>query len=99
MTVDDEKLVHEFLALFKNWCRRDTSGLEEKLLRLLDKLRDDGLAVVKTGAVPGDYVIRQSVHGGPVFVCDGEIIFVDLDFARACKKHLGGDIQILKVIE
>ncbi len=76
---------------------------------LLKDLREKGWISVHFSDKKEKYVLRDSVHGGPIMLAPGfsEIYFDSLDFARACRDayqaaQLGGGGEassILQIIE
>ena len=99
---ENRQLAERLVSLFQqNWRQRDYTETSRELKIFLAELRESNLAKMGCyGARQGSYVIRHSVHGGPIFIENGELQFLSLNLAKAVKTALDQEgIQILQVIE
>ena len=89
---------------------REQDPRTEELSKCINLLTREDLVRAFGEAKTGAYVLRDLVHGAPMLSYRGvgEIAFLSLPFARACKElyrkvyweHPGkSDVQILKVVD
>lgn len=97
--------------LMKKWdaWRRTSDGISgashywHQFREIFNSLKEHGLLSDRLWANPGNFILRQAVHGSPILITvGGEIVFTSLDFARACHKFCKkythyDDVHILMV--
>lgn len=97
-----KEVAEQLVDGFKNmWNEHDHSTYcRGELNKFLKELLKDGVVCFRSRAQQGSWVVRLAVSGDIVFLSDmGEVHFLNLGLAIACKNLLDSDHQILLIIE